>query len=279
MEASYNLRSDTAAAWPASVTVPTGEQRRSALSPMAASLGASVPSSTATPSLETGRYEEDYRLSSLPVSNERIVTTDRYISGTVESGINSQLVAGDESGGEVVIQVSRDVFGYHGRNILIPKGSRLVCGYKSPKVGETRLAIKCGRVLLGGSRAEILQASANIYDAQARWGVTGEVDTRFWEKYGTAIVLAGISGAVRAAAASIPTTDGDVNFAAEGAEELSERFGEITASVLEETVNLNPIVTLSQGSRIVIRPGRDWYIRKLEAPIKIARQEKERVNE
>lgn len=281
MEASYDRRSQPVdGEWPSSVAVPIGQFEATADHDSVVPPIAIPASSSATPPKPAvGRYEEDARVSSLPVNNERVVTTDRYIAGTVESGINSQLVADDGgSGGEVVIQVSRDVFGYHGRNILIPKGSRLVCGYKSPKIGETRLAMRCGRILLGGSRAEILQASANVHDAQGRVGVTGEVDKRFWEKYGSAIVLAGISGAVRATAASVPTTDDGVNIVGEGAEELSERFGEITAAVLEETVHLNPIVTLSQGARIVIRPGRDWFIRRLgtsELPTNVAQQEKE----
>lgn len=116
-------------------------------------------------------YEEAFRLSSLAVDNSRIVTTDRYISGVLETGVNSQLASGGEaSAGDLVIQVGRDVFGYHGRNILIPKGSRLVCGFRAPKQGESRLGVSCGRVLLGGSRAEIYEAGGGGFDVQGRRG-------------------------------------------------------------------------------------------------------------
>ena len=54
---------------------------------------------------------------------------------------------------------------------------------------------------------------------------------------------------------------GDV--ASQGSEELSQKFGEISASVLEQTVNLTPIITLAQGKRVQIRPAKDWYIRKI----------------
>src|SRR3546814_7193639 len=50
---------------------------------------------------------------------------------------------------------------------------------------------------MAGYRAEILQLTTPVADAQGRGGITGDVDNRFWERYGTAFVLAGISAAVR----------------------------------------------------------------------------------
>ena len=260
-EAFYVLRSARPSAWPG-IRAPEWPRPETAPTPMTAPASLPLPS---RPKALPG-YSAPARTSGLPVDNERILTTDRYVSGILETSINSQL-AGDGEGQDVVIQVNRDVFGYHGRSILIPKGSRLVCGFRAPKAGETRLGLSCARVLLGGSRAEIWQASGGGHDVQGRPGVTGEVDNRFWEKYGTAFVLAGISGAVRAASAAIPNERGGADIAGEGAQELGERFGEITAAVLEETVNLAPIVTLPQGTRLVLKPGRDWHIRRPGEPL------------
>ncbi|EPY00147.1 TrbI/VirB10 family protein, partial [Magnetospirillum fulvum] len=216
--------------------------------------------------------------STKPVDNSRIVTTDRYISGILETGINTQLDGA--TGGPVVIQTTRDVFGYHGRNILIPKGSRLVCAFKSlDKVGSTRAPLRCSRVLLGGHRAEIYGAKANVTDVQGALGISGEVDNRFFERYGTAFLLAGISAAVRASTAGIggsPTSSSsssalgssssysDGGALSQGSTELSQRLGEITASALEQTINLTPILKVAQGTRIQIRPDTDWYIAKVE---------------
>ena len=223
------------------------------------------PSSPDTPE----SYESAGRTSGLPVDNSRILTSDRYITGVMETGLNSQV--GSTQGGAVIIQTSRDVFGYHGRNVLIPKGSRLICDYESPgKQGETRIAFTCKRILMAGYRSEIHQLAAPVGDVQGRGGVTGEVDNRFWERYGTAFTLAGISAAVRyASVLSVPTNpDGSQSVAGavadSGSQEISQKFGEITASILEETVSLVPIVTIAQGTRIQIRPQRDWYIQKPE---------------
>ena len=219
-----------------------------------------------------GKYMQTIKQSSFPVDNSRLLTNDRFITGILETGINSQLGAtsldGDQGvSGGIIIQVSRDVFGYHGRNILIPKGSRLVCSYLAPdSLGVSRIGIICNRLLLAGNRAEIYDLENIGTDVQGRDGVSGQVDNRFFEKYGTAFVLAGISGAVRLS--SVPLAgdddDGTSEILDSGSEELAEKLGEITASILEETVNLNPIITIPQGTRITIRPRHDLYFKPVD---------------
>jgi len=211
------------------------------------------------------KYDAEGVLSGLPVDNERIIAADRYISGILETGINSQLDSG--AGGTAIIQTSRDVFGYHGRMVLIPKGSRLICEYQGPgRQGETRIAFNCSRILMGGHRAEILQLNSPVGDVQGHGGVSGEVDNRFWEKYGTAFLLTGLSASMRFAtayASSNADNSPQGNIADKGSEELSQKLGEITASILEQTVNLNPIITIPQGTRVQIRPAKDWYIQEM----------------
>lgn len=276
-EAGYARRAVTLAAFPEVPTPVFAPPARPVRVDADPALPALSDLASATPELlsapddfldPSGRYKQPSRRSSGPVDNSRIVTTDRYIRGVIEGSVNSQ-ISGEDEGARLVIQVVSDVYSYHDRYILIPKGSRLVCGYQGLKAGETRLAISCGRVLLSGSRAEIYQAAAGVHDAQDRAGVAGDVDNRFWEKYGTAFILAGISTAVRLAAAGIAdgstnaggnSTGGTGQAVTEGAGELSEKFGEITAAVLEETVNLNPVITIPQGTRVLLSPGRDWLI-------------------
>lgn len=220
------------------------------------------------------KYQYEARTSGLPVDSSRILTTDRYISGIVETGFNSQIDS--KSGGQVIIQTSRDVFGYHGRNLLVPKGSRMVCDYTSPKKqGDSRIAFNCSRVLMAGYRSEILQLATPVGDVQGRGGVSGDVDNRFWERYGTAFILAGISAAVRLGTAAgtqttttttSTTTTGSTTaaIADKGAQELSQKLGEIAATDLERNINLAPIITIAQGTRVQLRPAQDLYIRRID---------------
>lgn len=229
--------------------------------------------SPSPPSIQE-KYHHDGRISVLPVDSSRILTTDRYISVIFETGVNSQIES--KNGGQVILQVSRDVFGYHGRNLLVPKGSRMVCDYSSPRrQGDSRLSFNCARILMAEYRSEILQLAAPVADVQGRGGVTGDVDNRFWERYGTAFILAGLSAGVRLATAvgtqtttttTATTTSGSTTsaIADKGSQELSQKLGEIAASDLERNINLMPIITISQGTRAQIRPAQDWYIRRIE---------------
>ena len=247
------------AASPGAVAAVQARREPAVALPAMARAGEQTP--VLAPALTQPRYAAPGRVSSLPVDNTRILTADRYISGVLETGFNSQVAS--EGGGGAIIQTSRNVFGYHGRKVLIPKGSRLICSYEGPKrQGETRVAFRCERILIAGHRAEIWELAAPVGDAQGRGGVAGEVDNRFWERYGTAFMLAGISAAVRlGAAAATPDEDSATGRVTDvGAEELAERFGEITATVLEQMIDLAPIITLAQGARVQIRPARDWYI-------------------
>lgn len=267
VRASYMARSNGGQAWTPIVADSGGSDPQIASMthmPMPLDMGATI----GVPGEK--KYKEHGVTSTGPVDNARIVTTDRYISGILETGINTQLDGA--SGGPVVIQTTRDVFGYHDRNILIPKGSRLVCAFKSlDKIGASRAPLKCTRVLLGGSRAEIFSIKANVTDVQGALGISGEVDNRFVERYGTAFILAGISTAVRAASGggttatqslsnTTQTMSSNGGALSSGSQELSQRLGEITASTLQQTLNLTPILKVAQGTRIQIRPDTDWYI-------------------
>ena len=239
-----------------------------ALTTRTASAEATLTALSVAPSLDfnfstrpTTRYQYPAQESGLPIDNPRIVRADRYINAIFETGVNSNLSSAD--GGEAILVVENNVYGYHGRKILIPKGSRLICDYgAADHANSTRLGFTCKRILLSDSAVEIYQIASKVGDAQGHGGVSGDVDRRFWAKYGTAFLLAGVSPAVRVAAGSINSKN-NANLATSvnaGAEELSKKFGEITASVLEDKINLKPIIRIAQGTPVTIRPSKDWYI-------------------
>jgi type IV secretion system protein VirB10 len=204
------------------------------------------------------KYSAPRSYSTSAVDNTRILAADRYITGILESGVNSQLA----DNGSVIVQVSRDVYGAHGRTKLVPKGSRMICRYDSiDKVGQTRVAFTCDRILLAESRSEIYQLSAHLGDSQGYAGLSGEVDNRFWEKYGSAILTVAIGSAVEAGVMAASSVDqSGSNIIGDGGSGVSENVGQVTASILEDTVDLNPIVRIAQGTRVQIRPEKDWYL-------------------
>ncbi|NVK20551.1 MAG: TrbI/VirB10 family protein [Methylocystaceae bacterium] len=231
----------------------------------------SLPSLSPTKE-NTPEYEFERRESTLPVDNKRKLTIDRYITGVLETGINSQLSS--KEGGDVIIQVSRDIFAYGTRNLLIPKASRMNCSYETPgSLNATRIALKCYRILLAGDkkgrRVEISQLDAPVGDQQGRAGITGHVNNHFAKQYGTAIMLSLISASVRGSSAMLSSGDGESNTTADiadaASQELGTRFGEISASILEKNTNIVPTITVAQGKRVQIRLRKDWYLKEIKS--------------
>ncbi len=223
------------------------------------------------PILKPAKYSAPSDISSPPVPNDNIIAQDRYIMGILENNINSQIA------GTIIIQIPQNIYGYHGRNILIPKGSRMICEYEvAGGQGISRLESKCNRILMGETRAEINQIKSVVGDVQGTVGIAGEVDNRFYEKYGLAFLLAGVSVGTRIGTATIANKSTITNnnnqsnqtnplnqAFDEGAKELSQKFGEISAQSLQESLSIKPIIRVTKGTRIQIRPAKDWIISTL----------------
>lgn len=209
--------------------------------------------------IATDNYEAPGRTSTGFVDNTRILAADRYLTGVMESGVNSQLA----NEGTVVIQISRDVFGAHNRFIVVPKGSRMICEYKSAeKAGQTRIGFDCKRILLGESRAEIYQLKSQVADVQGYNGLSGEVDNRWWEKYGTAVISTGISAAFQASTvvAGQLEQEGQTT-ASDSVASIGENFNTLTTQFLSDNVELRPIIRIAQGTRVLIKLTNDWYLK------------------
>jgi type IV secretion system protein VirB10 len=220
-----------------------------------------LQTATNAPRLEYKTQDNDYsRLglprdnSTLPVKRDYVITADRYISAVLENSINSQLP------GRLIAVVERSVYGSDGKVELLPKGTRLICQYKSlADVGDSRLEAGCSRAILPNG-ASLLLTGAAIADQSGRTGLVGTLDRRIWERYGDAFIVSIISSlsALGGTGASEGTP---LNTAANN---LSTNLGEVTAKILDETIGLEPIMTIPAGTRIQIIPSTDIWIRQPE---------------
>jgi type IV secretion system protein VirB10 len=192
--------------------------------------------------------------STLPVDRFRVITADRYIGAVLENAVNSQIP------GRIVAVVERHVFGADGRLPLLPKGTRIICNYKNlAKVGESRLPVTCSRALRPDG-ASIQLTDAQGADQMARTGLIGDVDLRIWERYGSAFVVAAISS-LASLGSQVSQSNQTVS---QGGNALSQNLGQVTAKVLEQSVDLAPIVSVPAASRIQIIPRTDIWIREPE---------------
>lgn len=104
--------------------------------------------------------------------------------------------------GAVRAIVSRDVRGFDGSKILVPRGSRLYGEYESDlQSGQKRALVIWHR--LTRPDAVIIDLGSPAADPLGRAGIGGKVDTHFFERFGGAILQSALDIGVAVASRSI----------------------------------------------------------------------------
>ena len=170
-----------------------------------------------------------------------------FIDCTLETAIDSTLP------GMTTCVTATDTFGVDGNVVLLERGSKLV--------GETR-----GEVQNGSARVFVLWTEARTptgvlvpldspgTDALGRSGLPGEVNRHFWDRFGAAILVSVIDGAVQAAAQSSNRSGGAIIYNPAASQDA-------LTDVLKGTINIAPTITKQQGARIQILVARDLDFR------------------
>jgi len=223
----------------------------------------SAPASAAEmrkPSDESGESPGDSALSALlhpmatPAARARVLPAERlllpkgaFIDCTLETAIDSTLP------GMTTCVTATDTFGVDGSTVLIERGSKLV--------GETR-----GEVHQGAARVFVLWTQARTpagvivpldspgTDELGRSGLPGEVNRHFFERFGAAILISVIDGAVQSAVSSRGGSAVIVN---------PSTSQDVMTEVLKGTINIPPTITKAQGDRIQVFVARDLDFRSV----------------
>jgi type IV secretion system protein VirB10 len=121
------------------------------------------------------------------------------IPAVLETAINSDLP------GSVRAVVSRDVAGFDGAEVLIPRGSKLIGQYRSGMAyGQSRAFVVWSRILTPeGVSIDIGSPGA---DQLGRGGLSGETDSHFFQRFGGSLLLSVVPVALSAALAPSNST-------------------------------------------------------------------------
>jgi type IV secretion system protein VirB10 len=172
-----------------------------------------------------------------------------FIDCTLETAIDSTLP------GMTTCVMATDTFGVDGQVVLLERGTKLI--------GETR-----GQVQQGSARVFVLWTEARTptgvivplaspgADELGRAGLPGIVNNHFWQRFGAAMLVSVIDGAVEAAVQSSRGGNGTVIV------NPSATQGVLT-EVLKGTVNIPPTVVKRQGDRIQVLVARDLDFRSV----------------
>ncbi|HEY3657498.1 MAG TPA: type IV secretion system protein VirB10 [Steroidobacteraceae bacterium] len=172
-----------------------------------------------------------------------------FIDCTLETAIDSTLP------GMTTCIMATDAFGVDGKVVLLERGTKLI--------GETR-----GQVAQGAARIFVLWTEARTpagvvvpldspgADELGRSGLPGEVNRHFWERFGAAMLVSVIDGAVQTAAQSSHSGSGAIVINPSASQD-------VLTEILKNTINIPPTVVKQNGDRIQVLVARDLDFRSV----------------
>jgi len=184
---------------------------------------------------------------------DAIIPEGTLISGILETAINSDLP------GQIRAITSQDVYSFDGRRLLIPTGTRLIGEYQSDVTrGQKRIFVIWTRLLRDDGVSVRLNSIGT--DSLGRSGLTGIVDTKWRERFGSAILLS-----VVGAGSSYLIGYGPNQFSSGGNSEtnsdragelarqtIAQTFSDMANQALSENLRIPPTINVPQGERIFV---------------------------
>jgi len=172
-----------------------------------------------------------------------------FIDCTLETAIDSTLP------GLTSCITAADTFGVDGKVVLLERGSKLV--------GETRGQVQQGqaRVFVVWTQARtpagvVVPLDSPGTDELGRAGLPGEVHRHFWERFGAAMLISVVEGAVQAGVQAANHSGGAVLYAPS----LSQ---DVLTEALKDTAHIAPTIVKRNGDRIQVLVARDLDFRSV----------------
>ncbi|NRQ18260.1 type IV secretion system protein VirB10 [Ensifer sesbaniae] len=145
--------------------------------------------------------------------------------------------------------INRDVLSDNGRVVLLEKGTQVVGEYRGGlQRGQKRLFVLWSRAKTPNGVIVTLASPAT--DALGRAGVDGYVDTHWWERFGSALLLSIVGDATSYANSRLRNSDVD-------AENTTNAGQQAAAIAVEQSINIPPTLNKHQGELVSIFVARD----------------------
>ncbi|MBQ4875205.1 MAG: hypothetical protein HRK26_03735 [Rickettsiaceae bacterium H1] len=194
-----------------------------------------------------------------------IIAQGKLIDAILETSINTDLK------GMLRAIVSRDVYSESGKNVLLPKGSRLIGEYDSAiSPSQVRVDIIWNRVIRPDGID--LQIQSPGTDQLGKAGITGQVDTKFGHLFMNSFLISSVKIAGAAIvkklfpsddekSSTTTTTDGkttdntpaSVKIATDAINNLTKTF----ETVIKQYESSKPTIRIDQGTRVKVFVNKD----------------------
>jgi len=176
----------------------------------------------------------------------RIVPQGFVIPAVLETAIDSDLP------GAVRAVVSRDVRGFDGAQVLIPRGSKLIGQYRSAAaVGQTRAFVIWSRIITPAGVS--IDVGSPATDRLGRGGLAGTADTHFFERFGSSILLTLVTAGAEYLAQGHNNSGGNTALVIGSAGQANQ----LATVALQKQIDIPTTIRVPQGAPVQVSVVRD----------------------
>lgn len=183
---------------------------------------------------------ETVRASIVP-NRSFLLAAGTHVPCSLQSAIDST------QNGYVTCVINHDVYSFDGRIVLLDKGTQVLGQYEGGiNQGQARMWILWTRALT--PRGVAIDLSSPASDALGRSGVEGGVDSKFWPRFGAALMLSVVEGLQNAVSQ---------HFAASGST-TGQAPSNVATTALQSTISIKPILRKNQGDQVAVQVVKDF---------------------
>lgn len=158
--------------------------------------------------------------------------------------------------GMTACYVTRDIYSANGRVVLLDRGSKVIGHYQGDITqGQARIFVLWSRIET--PRGIIINVDSPGTGSLGEAGIGGEVDTHFWERFGSAILLSLIDDASNAATQYMAGSPSQNQTTQVNLSSTTSTTQNMAAEALKNSINIPPTLYKNQGERLSIFVARD----------------------
>ncbi|EKN4148286.1 MULTISPECIES: VirB10/TraB/TrbI family type IV secretion system protein [Enterobacterales] len=227
----------------ASQTAPSGTQRNQ---------------NKGTPATTSGTEANDANLGVAKVTSVRRLGLDPNLYLPVDRYIPCSMMRRfvSDVGGRISCLIGEDVYSANHYVKLLPAGTVARGFYRTGALqhGRSRMFVIWTELRTpepGSLQIPLIDTEATGPLGEA--GISGWIDTHFWERFGNALMLSTVQDVAAAASDSAPGKDRNTDYT----ENTRAAASEMAKTALENSINIPPTMYLNQGDVIGIMTGTD----------------------